>query len=461
MKIKDYTAGKKLENQKLLVLFVCCAVFLLMFVLNTFTPYTSDDYSYHFVYEGSMPTENTRLLSGIWDIPYSMANHYNLWGGRVVAHSIVQFFMLFDKWVFNVFNSLVFVLCGILIYLHIEKDFKKLSPLWLSVIYFAMWFFIPQFGVSVMWLSGACNYIWMATLILAFLLPYRRRLDRKLSPLTAVLAAVGMIPFGFIAGCTNENAGGAAALTAMMFTALNLINKKPIPAWSVTGIISSIGGLLFLIIAPGNVERGGKVEINAQVILSRFDVIERYTNELMWALLLCLAVLAAMFLISRKGSFSDYKEELSVSLIYFLCAAANIIVLAATWSIYRRSWMLSIFYAIIICGLFAKTLSITKPAKYTCFLLFAAAFIISYAFAAQSTVTSYYEVQSEIRQIQQQKAIGIQDVTVTPHERPSNDHNALYGTANITSDRENWFNLWLAEYYGVNSVGTSPIESND
>lgn len=459
MEIKNNAAGKKLENQKLLILVVCGAVFLLMFVLNTFTPYTSDDYSYHFVYESYLPTENSRLLSGIGDIPYSMANHYNLWGGRVVAHSIVQFFMLFDKWVFNIFNSVIFVLCGILIYLHIEKDFKKHSPLGLAVIYFAMWFFIPQFGISVMWVSGACNYIWMATLILAFLLPYRYCLDKKLSSFSGVLAAAAMIPFGFIAGCTNENAGGAAALTAIMFAAMNLINKKRVPLWSVTGIISAGAGLIFLIMAPGNSKRGGGEKITAELLLSRFDQIGAYTWQLMWILFLCLAVLAAMFFISRKDNIKDYREELSVSLIYFLCAAANIVVLAATSSIFRRSWILSVFYAIIICGLLAKTLSFSKAAKYTSALLFTASFAVSFVLAARSTVTSYYEVQNELQQIQQQKAIGIQDVTVTPHNRPSNDHTALYGTANITSDRDQWFNLWLAKYYGVNSVGTSPIDS--
>ncbi len=459
MKTKSISAKSKQENRKLLILFAAAAVFLLMFILNTFTPYTSDDYSYHFFYESTLPTETTRLLSGIGDIPASMANHYNIWGGRVVAHSIVQFFMLFDKWVFNLFNSIIFVVCGILIYFHIEKDFKKHSPLRLMVIYFAMWFLIPQFGISVMWVSGACNYIWMATLILAFLLPYRYCLEKKLSPLVGILSAAAIIPFGFISGCTNENAGGAAALTAAMFVGLNIIRKKRVPLWSIAGIISAGAGLIFLIAAPGNAERGGKIKITAELLLSRFDTIGGYTEKLMWLPLLCLAVLIALFCVSNKENFKQYKDELSASLIFFLCGAANIIVLAATSSIYRRSWLLSIFYIIIICGLFMKTLTFSKSAKYVGVCAFAAAFILSYASTARSTVTTYYEVQTEIKQIQQQKAIGIQDVTVTPHERPSNEHNALYGTANLTSDREQWFNLWIAEYYGVRSVGITPPDS--
>lgn len=452
------------KNQALFTFAVAAAFFLLMLVLNTFTPYTSDDYSYHFVYENPLPTESSRLLSGIWDIPYSMANHYKLWGGRVVAHSIVQFFMLFDKWVFNIFNSLIFALCGILIYFHIERDYKKHNPLWLAAIYFAMWFFIPQFGISVLWVSGACNYIWMATLILLFLLPYRYSLHKKLTPVKSLLCTAGMIPFGFIAGCTNENAGGAAALTAAMLAALYFSSKKRIPLWSITGIIAAGAGLIFLVIAPGNTARGGKIKITGELLLSRLDTIGEYTMKLMWLPLLFLAVLIILFSVLKKRSFRNYMKEISVPTIYFICGAANIIVLAATSSIYRRSWLLSIIYLIIICGLFMKKLKLSKIGnyiKYAVMSLVTVSFIFSYAAAAKSIIKTYNEVQIELTQIQQQKAVGIEDVIVTRHERPSNEYNALYGTANLTNDRQQWFNLWIAKYYGVKSVGPLPPSQSE
>ncbi len=463
MDFKSKKIKTNTKNKSVLIFSVAAAVFILMLVLNLFTPYTSDDYAYHFVYENPLPTENTRLLSGIWDIPYSMANHYNIWGGRVVAHSVVQFFMLFDKWVFDIFNSLIFVLCGILIYFHIEKDFKKHSPLWLAVIYFSMWFLIPQFGISVLWVSGACNYIWMATLILLFLLLYRYCLDKKLTRLWSILAAVAIIPFGFITGCTNENAGGAAALTAAMFVGLNIINKKHIPIWSITGVLSAGAGLIFLVVAPGNTARGGEIKLTGKLILSRLERIGEYTWDLMWIPLICLAALIVFFCIFKKGSFKNYVKEISAASIFFICAAANVIVLAATSSIFRRSWLLSIFYIIIACGLFMKTFSCSKAEKYIKYAavsVLAVAFIFSYASAADSILTTYSEVQLELTQIQQQKEAGIEDVTVTPHKRPSNDYNALYGTANLTDNREQWFNLWIAKYYGVKSIGTVPLESD-
>lgn len=455
---------KSLNTQRrtqaaVIVAFLC---FAFMLILNIYTPYTSDDYAYHFVYESPLPSETTRLLSGIGDIPYSMANHYNIWGGRVVAHSIVQFFMLFDKWVFDIFNSLIFALCGIIIYFHIEKDYRKHSPLWLAVIYFSMWFFIPQFGVSVLWVSGACNYIWMSTLILAFLLLYRYGLTKKLSLVSSLVCAAAVIPFGFITGCTNENAGGAAILTAVMFTGLNLIKQKRIPFWSITGLLSAAAGFIFLVIAPGNTARGGKIRLTSKLIFSRLERIGDYTAELMWLPLICLAALVIVFCITKRDNYRKYVNEFISSIIFFICAAANIVVLAATSSIYRRSWLLSLFYIIIACGLLIKTIEPSKTRrfiKYSAAAVFAAAFIFSYAAAAQSIFTTYREVQLELSQIQQQKAAGITDVTVTPHRRPKNTRNALQGTANITNNREQWFNLWIAKYYGVDSVGTKPIKS--
>ena len=81
---------------------VMVIVFAGVCALNFLTHYASDDYRYHFFYSSSQ--DNIRWLSGIGDIPLSMWNHYNLWGGRIVAHSIVQFFALFHKSVFNIFK---------------------------------------------------------------------------------------------------------------------------------------------------------------------------------------------------------------------------------------------------------------------------------------------------------------------------------------------------------------------
>lgn len=450
---------KKSKSEKIrltgLALVIIC-VFASMVLLNANTDFTADDYTYHYIYESPMPSENSKLLSGIGDIPVSMANHYNIWGGRVVAHTIVQFFMLFDKGVFDVFNSLIYVLCGVLIYFHMERDFRKHKWSWLLMIYTAMWFLIPEYGASVLWVSGSCNYLWMLTLILAFLLPYRYGLDRKLGTVWGALAAVAMIPFGFISGCTNENAGGAAAMVAGLLVLDDIIRHKRLRLWSVTGILSAGAGLIFLVAAPGNYERGGDINLSAQVLAQRFDRMIKYTQESMVVPLIILIAAIAAFVFINRCNIKEFFSHMTVPIIYCLAAAANIIVLAATSDFSRRSWILSVFLVIISSGILAGKL---RPMKYTALAtnclaaVLAAAYLVSFAAAADSIMQTHREVQTIISQIEEQKAQGIEDVTVTMYKKSRDIHNALGGTANLTPDRRQWFNLWMAKYYDVNSIG--------
>lgn len=63
-----------------------------------------------------MPT--TKKISSLWDVIVSMINHWRLCNGRVVAHGLLQMVMPFGKLFFRIFNSLVYVSLGFLIYKH-------------------------------------------------------------------------------------------------------------------------------------------------------------------------------------------------------------------------------------------------------------------------------------------------------------------------------------------------------
>ena len=86
-------------------LLVCIAIFILIYILNYFTLYTSDDFVYRYIYKDSMPTGNEETVKNIFDLITSQVNHWEIWNGRFTAHSIVQIFMQFDKLYFNIFNK--------------------------------------------------------------------------------------------------------------------------------------------------------------------------------------------------------------------------------------------------------------------------------------------------------------------------------------------------------------------
>ena len=91
-------------------------MFVMIFVLNKRTLYISDDFLYRFEFRPGMAS-NVELepVNGFLSLLRSQYYHYSLWNGRFVAHTIVQFFMQFDKWVFNVFNTIVYLVLVLLI----------------------------------------------------------------------------------------------------------------------------------------------------------------------------------------------------------------------------------------------------------------------------------------------------------------------------------------------------------
>lgn len=95
-------------------LLVCSLIFILIYILNHFTLYTSDDFVYRYIYKDSLPTGNEEKIKNIFDLVTSQVNHWAIWNGRFTGHSIVQIFMQFDKVYFNIFNSIVFVLLVVL-----------------------------------------------------------------------------------------------------------------------------------------------------------------------------------------------------------------------------------------------------------------------------------------------------------------------------------------------------------
>lgn len=150
---------------------LCVGVFLLMKVLYDVSGYSGDDYLYHFFYQGEMPN-HLRGIHNPWDLFLSLQNHTRMFNGRFVAQGGVMTAMQFPKALFNTASAVVFVLVGILFDLHVFGK-KRIRVGFLALTYALMWFGLPDYGTTVLWLSGAFNYLWLALVYLSYLLPYR------------------------------------------------------------------------------------------------------------------------------------------------------------------------------------------------------------------------------------------------------------------------------------------------
>lgn len=113
-KLKKHLETNKKLRESIIILIL---IFFLFLILNILTPIIADDFGYAL-------NLDKNHLRGIKDIINFQIVHYNAWGGRSVAHTIAQFFLMLPKWIFNIFNSLCFT-CLIYFIYSISKNKKR------------------------------------------------------------------------------------------------------------------------------------------------------------------------------------------------------------------------------------------------------------------------------------------------------------------------------------------------
>lgn len=434
--------------------FILLITFVMIYILNKNTHFTSDDFRYHFMYESFFPAENVSRITNLKDIFHSMYNHYFMWGGRITAHTLVQLILIFNKNIFNIVNSLFFVGLAVLIYMHCNVN-KKINITLLIGIILSLFFFIPQFGLTVLWVSGAGNYLWCAFIILLFLLPYRVYVENNKNQKKSIFKFIYMILLGIIAGWTNENTGGAMILLIMLFILYYKLHNIKIPKWAVGGFISSAIGFMFLILAPGNNARKG------HMIKKTVNLIDNILNVLGTTSTLCggLVILLIVFLLLLSLTNKDKKiisKQLILSGMYLICALAGIIVMIVSPQIAGRVWFGPITF--IIISTFNLYPYINRD-KYKLkiiisifLIIFGLKFIQDYKVAYNDITKTFNSINYQISTIIDEKEKGNLDIQVKSIEKPKSKYNAFLGTRYLSSNKDSWLNQWMAKYYDINSI---------
>ena len=428
--------------------------FGMMYILNNNTHFTSDDFRYHFMYESFMPTSNVERISSFGDIIKSMYNHYFMWGGRITAHTLVQFFLMFDKQFFNIINSIAFVGLAVLIYFHSNVS-RKLNISLLIGIIFSLWFFIPQFGLTVLWVSGAGNYLWCTVIILLFLLPYRRYLESENYFKDNILSFILMFFAGILAGWTNENTGGAMILLTMLFMAYYKLKNIKIPKWAFSGFFSSCIGFALLALAPGNNARKEYLVNKTLNIVKNIGNVFGTSFTLMFGLTILLLVVLALFLITNNNT-QLISKSLTISFMYILSALVGIIVLIVSPQIPARTWFGPIVFIIIAIGNIYSNISINSKSLNIilsiCLIVFTIKFADSYNVAYKDITKTYKSINTQISTINTEKESGNLNIEIKNIPKSQSEYNAFRGSRYISEDKESWINKWMAKYYGINSI---------
>lgn len=434
--------------------------FSLIYVLNVYTYFTSDDFRYHFIYQSYLPLEENTRINEVSQIIPSMVNHYNMWGGRIPAHTLVQFFLMLGKPIFNFINTLGYLSLGALVYYH-SKSKENHSLLLFNLILLLMWFFIPEFGLSILWVSGSGNYLWNTIIILLFLLPYRNYafnnnniVNNKVSSL---IFSILMLTMGVIAGWTNENTSGAMICLTIFFIIYYKLNKKMIPIWSIIGLIGAFIGFILLIKAPGNYLRpqmyGAATESVSLIIYIKVSII---------FLMNCIdeigfLILFYGMLIVWKSYFSKKNNKINIiSLCYAIASALAMGAMILSPERPLRTLFGTVIFMIIAIGyLFSHLVNIKCFRNRMLFLVIIGfgLFISSYLPALLDIKNTHEFIMNEhVEVIKEQKNLGNMNITIKQIPTPESTYNAFNGSANLQLNSDAWFNQWLAEYFGVDTI---------
>ena len=428
---------------------VGCA-FLAILVFNVLTPYMSDDYSYGRTVKG---------LDSFADILRSEYEQYMNWTGRSVNHLILKLFLKTDKWVFNLCNSIAFIVLTLLIYYNIEGKGRFNTPIYI-LINLCLWIFGVEFGETILWETGACNYLWGTMNILGFVTLFKFACSRAESIKHSLLWAVLLFFTGMIAGWCNENTSGGGILLILVAIAGVWMQKRKIKPWMWSGLAGMLTGFCFMIAAPGNSVRAIYAEDNYGGIIkyiARAYKITLAVKELFFVLLLILLVL----LLIAKAQKRTWKE-LAGSLVYFVVFVATCYALVMAPTPMNRAYFgagIFLIMAVIQCFVIIteeETWVRVAKQSFLCGMLLYMMF--AYVENVVNVARIYRDYTDREEYILAQKAAGNLNVTVPLlHEGFESKYSFGY-TSDFGEEDEYWINIMACSYYGVDSLYAVPME---
>lgn len=270
---------------------------LSMYLLNAHMPVILDDFDF------AISWATGEKLASIADIVASQVVHYRTWGGRLVQF-FSQLFMYWGDGVFNVLNTLMYLVLLLEIYA-IARPERRFCWTLILLEHLALLNMLPFFGTVFLWMCGSCNYLFGTSLALIPLLVLRNVKDGgwlsrggKRSVLCFLLGVLG--------GWTNENM--TCGMIALVFAALAIewlegrgLKKRLAAMWA-----GQCTGALILLLAPGNFSRASAYTYDSMLVemIRRFVMTTAYGVSYLGLLLGAALLLGAV--LKENGARRGY-----------------------------------------------------------------------------------------------------------------------------------------------------------
>lgn len=428
----------KVSFSAMLLYFFICGIGI--YILNKHTAMIVDDYGYSFSWVTG------KRIESVQDIFISQYKHYFTWGGRSVVHFLAQYFLMFNKSVFDIANTLAYLLLMIVTYLHAVGR-AKLYPSLFVIINFAFFAFMPAFGQVFLWIVGACNYLWGPLLTFSYLLPYRFQLSESGAILKNKFIAVAFGLLGIICAWTNENLGVTVFCLIFICNLLDYIKNKKLYFWSVCGLIGSGIGAALLILAPGNYVR--LATFHDMSYVKNFVHITKLFIDPGY-LLLPLAGMLIVYILSKNNKYE-------IVLMYLSGLMISMYSMVGAPYYADRAKLGSLLFVLILVGYFYTKIDTSSSITRKVIAIFMLTLLIM-------TVKDWNQGRKDIKAYEArnkakveialaEKAKGNLDV-VLPHNYPSTRYCAAWGLEDINKDPKHWTCTGFAHYFGLRSVRT-------
>ncbi len=427
--------------------------FLFFLLLNFLTPLVSDDYRYAFSF-----LTGERITS-VWQIFPSLYNHYFTMHGRTAVHFFAQLMLLLGKPVFNVLNAAMATLLVLGLHRMAEGRGRR-NPVLLLTLCALSFLFTPAFGQTMLWLDGACNYLWGVTITVWVLVPFRDALldgQTERTPLRSPLLLGVFLLGSLFMGAASENTSPAALLFMLCVTAILWKKTGKPPVWASVSCALAAVGFLVLVLSPANAIRSahyaaegvsgaGQLLLNFQTAAQTF-----LANGMPLACAFLMLFSAALW---QKAE----KKRLLLSALLFLAGlAANFAMTLSNGYPLRAMMGCAAFHMAAIGVLLPDVL---KGAFRPLALGAAACAVFAACVTALSVLPGNYNRYAEAKAreayVISEAARGNLNVTTYTLEGKS-PYDVFTGMTDITYDETYWPNVYYARFYGVDSVVTDTI----
>jgi len=418
---------------------------IVFFLFNMLTPFWWDDFVMACFFT-AWYEPHTVLLSSFSDVITSTYNMYQTWHGRSVADFInFSFMFLKDKNIFNVCNTLVYCIFVFLIGFHVTGSFKKISGLLFMFINIMLWFALPAWGQNLLWLTGSCNYLWTSTIILLFLVPFRKKVEDFSYKPNIAISLLWIVP-GILAGWSIENSASGVFILLLAYFVLKRRKKEPVMAFEISGSVGFVIGFFMLIKARDNIFPGFLGLIKNAFKVGIVFIIQ---DMLLLGVIILLAIELKYF---RKT------QAAKTAYGFFIAALASVAAMIIPGSFGGRSaFMTQVFLIITLLSLIIQVKQIISR-RYVVMagLAFIMAFIPSFYAGSREIVKGFLFAQAREYYILSEKEKGNLAIKIKTPIPISDPHNGMYDGFDILDDPADpeyvTHNSAKATWYGIDSL---------